>query len=228
MKPDPLEEQELLSRYTAYDGVRLNLALSQTGSVSGDTGTSDDVSNKLDRALLAHLRSQADVIVTSGATARAENLRPSKLAPIFVLSKSGNIDALARLLSTPTGLPVTLVVPMAVVETLTETLQNHGWAAPAIGLPNLEPAAVIGLLRQLGYKRILLEVGPTLASIWTSVDAVGELCLTTTELQPNEAGGSMIMGVAASLPDFIFSDKPALTADFYSQATGSKFERWSL
>lgn len=222
MKPDQSELPALFGLYQPIDGVRLNIAVDASGSVAGKTGTSNDISNSLDRALLVELRKQADVIVTSGATARAENLRPSKHAPIVVLSQSGEIGGLERLLTGQSPWPVTLIVPGELVATVIASLKKHGCPAHVTGLPNLEPSTVRPLLGELGYKKILLEVGPTLARLWTKANAVDEVCLTTTSVNEPHPGQK------PPLPSFIESAQPRLMNTFYSATAMSRFERWAL
>jgi 5-amino-6-(5-phosphoribosylamino)uracil reductase len=144
------------------------------------------VSNDLDRTLLVELRKQADVIVTSGATARAENLRASKHAPIFVLTLSGRIDGLERLLSSADCKPVSLVVPAAIESETRHALEHAGLSAKVIGLQSLEPARVKAFLLHEGMQCILLEFGPMLAQLWLNATAIDEVCLTTTGIELGE------------------------------------------
>lgn len=81
---------ELLASQNRLTGVRANFVATSTGSFFGTQGSSREISNPHDLALLKHLRSLADVIVTDAATALRENYRPSRYAPIQVWSKSGN------------------------------------------------------------------------------------------------------------------------------------------
>ena len=56
---------------------------------------------------------------------------------------------------------------------------NQIWLNPPA--EELLPAWTIGELRRLGYQRILLEVGPTLAKQFLEADCVDEFCLTITQ-----------------------------------------------
>ncbi|BDS49077.1 hypothetical protein RKAS3_06540 [Rhodoluna sp. KAS3] len=67
------------------------MVISPDGSTSDPSGSSDGISNREDRAMLGYLRSQSDLIVTTGATARAENYRSSKYAPLAIIT-TGDID----------------------------------------------------------------------------------------------------------------------------------------
>jgi riboflavin biosynthesis pyrimidine reductase len=80
----------LLNRQSKFKGVRANLIATADAQFTGASGSSRDISNQVDLALLKRLRSLSDVIVTDAATARAENYRPSKWAPIEVWSATGD------------------------------------------------------------------------------------------------------------------------------------------
>ena len=77
--------------YLPLIGLRANLVIDTDGNTSANPSqNSDSLTSELDRQLLKHLRSISDLIVTTGATFRAENLRPSKFAPMLVLSRQRN------------------------------------------------------------------------------------------------------------------------------------------
>jgi len=61
--------------------------LSSTGKSSGHDGTSSSITNSSDRALLLNARKQADWILVSADTFIAEHYKPSKHAPIAVISR---------------------------------------------------------------------------------------------------------------------------------------------
>lgn len=232
------ERAQLLSRYQPLAGVRLNLAVGAQGTVAGVTGTSKDVSNELDRALLVELRKHADVILTSGATARAENLRASKHAPIFVLTLSGRIDGLERLLSSPDCKPVSLVVPTQIESETRHILEHAGLSARVIGLQSLDPASVKAFLLHEGMQCILLEFGPMLAQLWLNAAAIDEICLTTSgvelgavqrvnaeSVEPNGA----LARTNDALPGILrWSGARTLVGSFYSPEHKSHFKRIAL
>ena len=202
MRPNNVDLAALLGLYQPLVGVRLNLAIDAAGSVSGATGSSDDVSNALDRAVLVHLRKISDVIVTSGKTARAENLRASKHAPMVVLTQSG--EGLEHMLNGPDAKPVTLLVPGGSL------------------LADLHPRSVLTHLRAGECSQILLEFGPRLIALWSEAGLIDEVCLTVTG-QPNSEATARSL-----LPDFIESDNAVLLTDFFSADTKTRFLRFSL
>lgn len=62
--------------------------LSSSGASAGTDGTSDTVTNASDRELLIAARKQADWILVSADTFIAESYKPSRYAPIAVVSSS--------------------------------------------------------------------------------------------------------------------------------------------
>ena len=209
----------LLASYQALLGVRLNIAVDAEGSVAKESGSSDDVSNSLDRKLLAHLRSMSDVIVTSGATVRAENLRSSQYAPMAVLSPSGSTDGLQNLLAG--NWPLTIVLQPAAYDRTQEWLSLVGAVANVVSLAELTPEAVLRYLKAQGYERILLEFGPKLASLWSSSGAIDEVCLSTTGLSGAQLGNEVRQG----LPVFIDSSFAHIAADVCVAEVQTLFRR---
>jgi hypothetical protein len=85
-----LELEDLLAQQHKLKGFRANFVTNSKAQFTGPNNSSRDLSNQVDFALLLNLRSLTDVIVTDAATARAENYKPSKWAPIQAWSSSGN------------------------------------------------------------------------------------------------------------------------------------------
>lgn len=83
--PRTLDSESLDTYYPKVDGIRFNYVLSANTSTSS---SSDDVTNQIDRELLKFIRSQSDLIITTGKTARSESLKASKYAPMLILTSS--------------------------------------------------------------------------------------------------------------------------------------------
>jgi len=82
-----------LRGFTAGAGSFASIVLAADGSYRDSGGGSDELSSPLDRLWLRALRARADVIISSGATVRAERLtQPSK--DFLVASKSGDLTGL--------------------------------------------------------------------------------------------------------------------------------------
>lgn len=81
----------------------LNLVFDEQGHTTGKSGSSRDISNELDYQSLMALRNQADYIVTSAKTARVEKYRRSRMAPLVLLSESGNFDGIPAVVEADAG-----------------------------------------------------------------------------------------------------------------------------
>lgn len=82
-----LESESLDTYYPKVDGIRFNFVLSSNISTSS---SSDESSNQMDRELLKFIRSESDLIITTGKTARSENLKASRYAPMLILTRSAD------------------------------------------------------------------------------------------------------------------------------------------
>lgn len=89
------EFNTLSKRLGNWDGYLCSFALDSIGRTVDVHGTSSGLSSNFDLQLLLVLRSKADCIVTTGATARAENYKASRFAPIAFLTR--NPDSLLSL-----------------------------------------------------------------------------------------------------------------------------------
>ena len=104
-------------------GITWIQVISSSGSPVGDDGTSDSVTNRLDRELLVAARNEADWILVSGRTFLSERYKASRRAPIAVITGSSqtarDVEALiAQNQPIDEGKPITLF--KSVDEFLTE------------------------------------------------------------------------------------------------------------
>jgi len=72
----------------AWTGWLATLVSTEDGLLVGLDGNSKDIGNQVDLNLLMALRSKADVICTTGKTARAETYKASRFAPLAFLTNS--------------------------------------------------------------------------------------------------------------------------------------------
>jgi riboflavin biosynthesis pyrimidine reductase len=152
-----LVQDKLLELFTRVEGVRLSMVCDTGLKTFGENQTSDDVSTPLDRSLLLHLRTIADLAITDAATAEAESYKQSKFVDIEIWTKSGNARGF---------------------QSLAATGELH-----AITVVHVEDAA--GRLEDLlaTHKSILLEAGLTLSSTLASRQLIDEACITVTRAQ---------------------------------------------
>jgi riboflavin biosynthesis pyrimidine reductase len=148
--------EELLA--SLGDAVALNMVTTIDGRAAID-GSSRALGGPGDLAMLVGLRAWAQVLVVGARTVRAEGygkIRPDLL--VVVVSRSGDIPWDAPLFAAE-GQPV-------------ETITGD----------DAEPDRLIEALRERGYRRILLEGGPTLNRAMLAAGVVDQLFLTLTPL----------------------------------------------
>ena len=80
---------ELSSYFPRWVGCRWNYVIS---AKQARTSISDEVTSEADRLVLRTIRSQSDLIITTGKTAEAEQLKASIYAPMLVLTNNSAID----------------------------------------------------------------------------------------------------------------------------------------
>ncbi|MEY4275598.1 MAG: hypothetical protein RIS26_61 [Actinomycetota bacterium] len=77
------------------------MVISGSGYTRDVSGSSRGISNDLDRKLIGHLRAISDVVVTGGATARAENYTKPKSAELAIITRKVNVVEESIKLSPP-------------------------------------------------------------------------------------------------------------------------------
>lgn len=157
--------QNLVGRYPRINGVRLSMVANSNLQTSGVSLSSVDVSNSLDRQLLKHFRSIADLAVTDAATAIAERYRPSKLVELEIWTKSGDARGLDEV--------------------------SAGEFRP-LRVQQIDDA--VGRLRALRktHSSILLETGPTVTKLLASAQEIDEACLTVTQAADHDTALSSL------------------------------------
>ena len=82
------EFNQFVEYIPAWSGWLATLVSNEDGLLVGHDGSSKSISNQVDLQMLMALRSKADVICTTGKTARAESYKSSRFAPLAFLTKS--------------------------------------------------------------------------------------------------------------------------------------------
>lgn len=122
----------MLSSLNLAAGWNIAIVFSVSGQYVDERGSSDGISNLEDRKVLGHLRSQSDYIVTSGLTARQEQYRGSKYAPIVIFTRHLKSVLTVPAVATPSSHPTIVFTEDAEVE--------------GVPLPNLPSADIRPLL----------------------------------------------------------------------------------
>jgi len=146
-------------------------------SVDGTTvidHRSTGLSSAVDQAVLAVLRSLADVVIVGAGTVRAERYGPPKKAGqrIGVVSRRGDIDPRLPLFTSGAGF---LILP--------EDAPHVEVASVRAGVGELDLAGALG---QLDVAVVQAEGGPRLNGALLEADLIDELNLT---ISPQLAGG---------------------------------------
>ena len=122
-------------------------------------GTSGELGNETDSAVLQGLREWADVILVGSGTVKAEDYGPAD-TPMAVVSRSLNFDTTTKLFS---GTPPIIVTPQEslvdpALASRRKTLEAAGCElVVGNGVPE-----VVDKLRARGFDRIVCEGGPSL------------------------------------------------------------------
>lgn len=184
----PLAGQEFnffAEKLPDWEGWLATLVIDAQGNFVGLDGTSKSIGNHTDLQLLLALRSKASVIVTTGQTARAESYKPSRFAPIAIITRDP--ESLATL---------PLLENAGVHETLFLCSDQD------------EPEAFSeyeASLKSKGFGRVLFEGGPkSLASLLSS-DLPATLVLSIANLPLDELSdsttGDLVNLLTKVLPD---------------------------
>ena len=181
--------EDLLPYYPELCGVRFNYVI----SAQNRTGNSDEITSKLDRMALKAIRAQSQLIVTTGLTARNENLRASGFADLLVITSQENINF--------TALETNSSQKVLVTTTTLNSANDNAWAIGKV-TGNLTD----WFLREVAskYESIVLEAGLTTANYFAKADLINEVCLTVTGADLETASQlatefSENLGVRASL-----------------------------
>ncbi|MFM6971403.1 MAG: hypothetical protein ACKOWH_02290 [Rhodoluna sp.] len=165
-------------------GWRAAIVLNANGEFIGRDGSSKSISNDSDRALLFELRSQSDVIVTTGKTARSEQYQSSKFAPIAFITR--NPESLRNI-------PAFMVPGDFPNRILTSKNHDLNW------LPDQ--------IRELGFSRPLFEGGPdSLNQLIDSGVAIEIFASSTAPVQPQETQLDLLAKLIPSISNFEVAD----------------------
>ena len=174
---------QLAHLYGQIRGVRSNLVISQDGQTRDASGRSQGISNDVDRALLAALRRQADVVLTGGETARVEKYKKPRTARLAILTKSGELAGVPAI-DDEMGPRVILLTSATAAKTLTEAFPPGSVEIRIIEERKDDPTGQIAAVAQLehaGFESILNESGPKGIRSLSEGGLLQEICLTITK-----------------------------------------------
>ncbi len=168
--------------------VKANMVASADGAVTVQ-GRSGGLSGAADKLVFTVLRSLADVVLAGAGTVRAERYRQAQpdelwpelrggrpVPPIAVVSGRLELDLGERLFG-PQG-PRTIVLTTERADAARRAAAARVADVVVAGTDSVDPAAVIAALTGRGFRRILVEGGPSLLGQLVEAGLLDELCLT--------------------------------------------------
>ena len=185
--------------------LRATMVASADGAATLD-GRSGGLSGDADRLVFSVLRSLADVILVGAGTARAEGYRPVRVSEVWTELRDGRapvppIAVVTRKLALNEDAP--LLAPAAEgARTIVLTSQ----AAPAArraavarhadvvvaGQDAVSPAEAVAALAARGFRRVLVEGGPSLLGQVAAAGLLDELCVTFSPVLEGGRAGRIV------------------------------------
>jgi riboflavin biosynthesis pyrimidine reductase len=201
--------------------LRLNLIGSVSGSATGPDGTSETLTNAVDRMILKVIRSLADVVVVGAASVRAEGYFVPRGGALAVVSRGGDFTG-HNIKNTDQRGTVLVLCPAAVADRARATIGAID--VTIVPVPDVDGSlsadAIVTALRGAGYRSMVAEGGPALATELLLGGVVDELCLTTS---PVLNGGKLpLFGARA------FEDHPLTLNQLLIDDAGFSYGRWAL
>lgn len=152
--------------------IRANFVTTIDGRTRGGDGLSGSINTEADHRVFDLLRATCDAVVAGRGTVEAEGYRPIELS-----EEQQGIRASAGLSGTPP-----LVIPgVGPLPPLLRAGLSAGSVVhdPSAGANHAPAEWIQTLCREQGWRRILLEGGPSLMTAFLLDHAVDELCLST-------------------------------------------------
>lgn len=208
------------------DWVRLNLIATVSGAATGPDGTSESITNPVDRVILRAIRSLADVVLVGAASVRAEGYFVPRDVAFAVVSRTGDFSG-HKLARNDNHGPLLVLCPAASVDRARETAGDS--AVRVVAVPDsagsLSADAIIAAIRAEGYSSIVAEGGPAIAAHLVSGGVINELCLSTSPQLNGAAvpvfGSSQFESVPLTLNQLLVDDGGAMYARWGLPATAA-------
>ncbi len=224
--PGPTEDidgddrERLLELYRPLSArwLRLNLITSVTGAASGTDGTSETLTNPVDRRILGVIRELADVVLIGAQTLRAESYLQPRRSRLAVVTASGNLGG-HRIEALEGAAPI-VICPADAVDVARQSLPDAEYLVVPVSGHVLAPADVVGALRGNGQESIVCEGGPRLAAQLVDAGLVDEFCLSTAA----RIGGAPfpVLGSTA------ISERDVVLTQLLRDEASSLYARWGL
>ncbi|MDH6181024.1 riboflavin biosynthesis pyrimidine reductase [Microbacteriaceae bacterium SG_E_30_P1] len=163
-------------RPPTHDWLRINLVLGISGNATGSDHTSTSLSSPTDRRILGVIRQLGDLILAGAQSVRAEGYQLPRSSRLAIVTSSGNLDG--HQLSDPSA--VTVICPESATDRVATSLPGAEVLSVPTEETTLRGVDIVSAARSAGYRSIVCEGGPTLASLLVHEGLVDELCITTS------------------------------------------------
>jgi riboflavin biosynthesis pyrimidine reductase len=197
--------------------VRANMVSTLDGSATGPGGVSGALGGAVDKATFKALRGLSDIVLVGAGTVRAEGYHAPSADPVFadrrrargqrpapalaVVTRSGHVPTENGIFegSSPTYVVTTAQADLA-------RLRDRAGKDQVIvaGDEDVDLDDAIRALAGRGFRRLLLEGGPTLLGQALAQGRVDELCLTWAPMLVGGTGPRIAIG-----PDSVVTARPA-------------------
>src|SRR5258708_24486900 len=202
------------SETRAAPWLRANMVVSADGAAAL-AGRSGGLSGRADRLVFSVLRSLADVILVGAGTVRVERYRPvvereiwpalrygrAPTPPIAVMTRDLSLDPDGPLLAGAPARSRTIVLTTPAAPAARRAAAARHADVVVAGQGALTPAAVIGVLAERGYRRLLTEGGPSLLTQITAAGLLDDLCLTISPVLEVGWAGRILAPPQTALDD---------------------------
>jgi riboflavin biosynthesis pyrimidine reductase len=176
--PETSSLQDASHWYPRIPGIRFNYVINAAGTSAEN---SDADSNELDRYFLKVIRSSSDLIITTGKTARSEELRASKLAPMAIITTQPN----------SLQIPATEQNSDQPVYVCSKVIPEHPFRNNAARWLETASDDIANIVREVIARtdstNTVIETGLLTFAALASEDLVNEVCLTVSNAESKES-----------------------------------------
>lgn len=213
----PLDDGELLAAYATAPGVpwlRVNFVTSVDGAVTAADGFSAGISDAADKRVFGLLRQTCDALLVGAGTLRHEGYGAMRLGARRESWRAGRgMPENPMLVIVSRRLDLDPASPMFTEAPVRPTILTSAASPPdrraalaevahvlALGDGEVDLAAALGVLRDLGFTQILCEGGPHLLGALTAADLVDEMDLTVAPTLVGPGPARITAGTPTAVP----------------------------
>lgn len=217
---DPDNRERLLGLYRPprAEWLRLNLISTVTGSTRGSDGTSETLTNPVDRRILGVIRELSDVVLIGAQSLRAEGYQHPRRSRLAVVTLSGNLQG--HHIEAPEGATPIVICPESATQRVLDYLPEAELIVLEARADGIPVGDIIHALRARGLSSIVCEGGPTLVAQVLDAGLVDEFCLSIAPV----IGG---VPLPVTGPGELVERRATLTQLLRDDANGL-YARWAL